>query len=352
MNFKIGDKVRFLNEKGEGTVSKIINKTSLGITIEDGFEIPYLISELVLIYDGVKTEMKVKNTVHSSVSSEVKSLQVQFPLEKGVKGIKKSEQEGIFVAFSPVKINDIPNSDINVWLINNTAYQLMFTYSLFKNGNFKTLETGSGKANESLLIETINRKDLSDFSTFKIDALFFDSIEHKHQSPISEIVKLKPIKLYKENAFIENNFIPENALIMNVFRLNDYFEESNFQTKSDLTKILFQKQSHLNPVKKSKPHAINNPAYEMEINLHIEELLDNYKGMSNAEIILVQLKHFQNALDIANTEHYRKLIVIHGVGNGRLKHEVRAILASCNNLKFYDASYSKYGFGATEIVFS
>ena len=36
MNFKIGDKVRFLNETGEGTVSKIINKTTVGITIEDG----------------------------------------------------------------------------------------------------------------------------------------------------------------------------------------------------------------------------------------------------------------------------------------------------------------------------
>jgi hypothetical protein len=228
----------------------------------------------------------------------------------------------------------------------------MFTYSLFQNGNFITLETGSAKANESLLIETIDRKELSDFSTFKIEALFFEEKEHEHQSPVSEMVKLKPIKLYKENAFTENSFIPEKALIMNVFNISDSFEETNYQTKVDLSKILFQKQSNSGASKKSKPHTINDPAYEMEINLHIEELIDNYNGMSNAEIILVQLKHFQSALDTSINEHYRKLVIIHGVGNGRLKQEVRTILSSYNNLKFHDASYSKYGFGATEILIS
>lgn len=352
MKFKIGDKVSFLNEKGEGTVSKIINKTSVGITIEDGFEIPYAISELVLIYDGAKPELPVENTVHSISSSEMKSQQHLFPLEKRLNEIKKSEPEGISVAFSPEKINDIPHSDINVWLINNTAYQLMFTYSLFQNGNFKTLETGTAKPFESLLIETVDRKELSDFSTFKIEALFFDAEEHEHQAPISEMVKLKPIKLYKENAFTENSFIPEKALIMDVYRMNDSSEETNFQSKLDLSKILFQKQSQSDSPKRSKQHAINNPAYEMEINLHIEELLDNYKGMSNAEIILVQLKHFQSALDTSINEHYRKLVIIHGVGNGRLKQEVRTILSSYKNLQFHDASYSKYGFGATEILIS
>ncbi len=340
MNFKIGDKVRFLNEKGEGTVSKIINKTTVGITIEDGFEIPYIISELVLIYDGVKIEQPAKHHAAPGVPIEIKPKT----------NIKKQEQEGIYAAFSPEKINDIPHSDINVWLVNNTEYQILFTYSLFQNGKFQTLETGAAKANESLLIETIDRKELSDFSTFKIEAIFFDEEIHENQSPISEIIKLKPIKLYKENAFTPNSFISEKALIMNVCCINESFEENSFQTKIDLSKILFQKQSNSDFPKKSKPHASNNPASEMEINLHIEELLDNYNGMSNAEIILVQLKHFQSALDTAINEHYRKLIIIHGIGNGRLKQEVRNILSSYKNLQFYDASYSKYGFGATEIL--
>ncbi len=352
MNFKIGDKVRFLNEKGEGTVSKIINKTTVGITIEDGFEIPYAISELILIQDKHKTEIPEKNYSHDSILPITKSEQNQFPLEKGARGIKNAEPEGIYVAFSPEKINDISHSDINVWLINNTGYQLLFTYSLFQNGSFSTLETGTMKVHEIFLIETIDRKELSDFSTFKIEALFFDTGEHEHQSPLSEMIKLKPIKLYRENAFAENSFISEKALIMNVCYMNGVVEENTFQSKIDLAKVLFQKQTYTDFPKKSKPHASHDPSYEKEINLHIEDLMDNYKGMSNAEIIQVQLKYFQKALDTAISEHYRKLIIIHGVGNGRLKQEVRTILSSCKNLQFHDASYSKYGFGATEILFS
>ncbi|MES2592138.1 MAG: DUF2027 domain-containing protein [Bacteroidota bacterium] len=342
MNLKIGDKVRFLNEKGEGAVSKIINKTTVGITIEDGFEIPYTVSELVLISRETSSEAAPVRRIAESEPIKVKK----------ETSLKKKEPEGIYVAFSPEKINDIQHSDINVWLINNSVYQIVYSYSLFQNGNFTTLETGTAKAFESLLIETIDRKELSDFSTFKIEALFFDTKVHEHQSPISELVKLKPIKLYKENAFLSNDFISEKALVMRVYNMDSANEEIQFESKLDLSKILFQKQSHSNIQKKSKPNAINNPALEMEINLHIEELIDNYKGMSNAEIVIVQLKHFQNTLDTAINEHYRKLIVIHGVGNGRLKQEVRAILSSYNNLQYYDASYSKYGFGATEISIS
>ena len=114
--------------------------------------------------------------------------------------------------------------------------------------------------------------------------------------------------------------------------------------------MLFQKKIPIDNHKKSKPHASNNPAYEMEIDLHIEELVDSHSGMSNAEIIQVQLKYLQKAIDKAISEHCRKLVVIHGVGNGRLKSEVHAILSSHKSLRFHDASYAKYGYGATEII--
>ena len=51
MNFKLGDKVKFLNEKGEGTITRIINVATVGVTVEDGFEIPYAISNLILMSD-------------------------------------------------------------------------------------------------------------------------------------------------------------------------------------------------------------------------------------------------------------------------------------------------------------
>lgn len=344
MNFKIGDKVRFLNEKGEGIVSKLINKTTIGITIEDGFELPFLISDLVFIHDETKAPLKEKSVpIPKTVVTEASSKN----------NAEDKKEEGIYIAFSPEKLNDISHSDFNVWLINHTSYNILFSYSILQNGNYITIESGELTAFGSMLVETIDRKVVDDYSIFKIDALFYNEEEHEHQLPISEVIKLKPIKLYKDNAFVDNGFISEKALVINVSRLND-FEEEEYQPspKADLSKILFQKQNYSDAPKRSKPHSTNNPANEIEIDLHIEELLDNYAGMSNAEIIQIQLKHFQKTLDKAINGHYRKLVVIHGVGNGRLKQEVRAILSSHSNLRFYDGSYSKYGFGATEIIIS
>ena len=46
--FKIGDRVNFLSSTGGGKVTKIIDSRMVMVEVEDGFELPTLISELVL----------------------------------------------------------------------------------------------------------------------------------------------------------------------------------------------------------------------------------------------------------------------------------------------------------------
>lgn len=345
MNFKIGDKVKFLNERGQGIVTRIINKTTVGVTIEDGFEIPYAISNLVSETD--------KNTpLAVPVNEEIPMIENKVKPENQIPHPEaQEEEEGIYLGFSPENPRNINGSDINVWLINHTSYSILFTYSIWNNGYYNMMETGSISGFDAELVQTIRRKELNDHRNFKIDALFFKKQEYEHQSPVSNVVKLKPIKLYKENTFKENGFIADKALIFEVYRLKDEgIPEPYLITEKKLSKILFQKSKAPETPRISKPHAVNNPANEVEIDLHIEELLDDYSNMSNAEIIRVQLSHFQNALDKAVNDHLKKLIVIHGVGNGRLKQEVRALL-DIQSFKYHDASYARYGFGATEIVF-
>lgn len=345
MNFKIGDKVKFLNERGHGVVTRIINKTTVGVTIEDGFEIPYAISGLVSETekrDPVDTSKPV-SSFHES--KEKPENQIPHP-------VAQTEEEGIYLGFSPEDPKNTGGSDVNVWLINHTSYQLLFSYSIWSNGYYHMMETGNIAAFNVELVQTIIRSELNDHRNFKIDAIFFKKQEYEHQPPVSEVIKLKPIKLYKENAFKENVFLADKAMLFSVCRLNDREAVEPYMiTEKKLSKILFQKSRSLQAPKVSKPHATNNPGNEMEIDLHIEELLDDYSNMSNAEIIQVQLTYFQKALDKAINDHMKRLIVIHGVGNGRLKQEVRVLLDTYSSLKYYDASYARYGFGATEIVF-
>jgi len=87
-----------------------------------------------------------------------------------------------------------------------------------------------------------------------------------------------------------------------------------------------------------------------DVDLHIGELIDEYTGMTNAEIVIIQLNHFRKCLDEAILNNKRKIIFIHGVGKGTLKSEMEKILKTYERISFYDASYARYGFGAMEVI--
>jgi hypothetical protein len=48
MKFNIGDRVRFLNDVGGGKVVKYIDNETVAVLNQDDFEIPVLMSELIL----------------------------------------------------------------------------------------------------------------------------------------------------------------------------------------------------------------------------------------------------------------------------------------------------------------
>jgi len=91
------------------------------------------------------------------------------------------------------------------------------------------------------------------------------------------------------------------------------------------------------------------PSEVWEIDLHIEELLESHVGLSNTEILLKQMTEFRSFFKRAREKNISKLVVIHGVGEGVLKNEIRSFLSKKDYVEFYDASYLEYGKGATEI---
>lgn len=89
----------------------------------------------------------------------------------------------------------------------------------------------------------------------------------------------------------------------------------------------------------------------MEVDLHIHKLVKNARGMSNYEILNLQLDTAKRQLEFAKTKRIQKVVFIHGVGEGVLKEELHYLLRRYDNLNFYDADYQKYGVGATEVYF-
>ena len=88
-----------------------------------------------------------------------------------------------------------------------------------------------------------------------------------------------------------------------------------------------------------------------EIDLHIEELIDSTRGMSNTDILMKQMSEFKSTFKKAKKQGVETLIVIHGVGEGVLKNEIRSYLTKQDQIEFFDGEYSEYGKGATAIEF-
>lgn len=106
------------------------------------------------------------------------------------------------------------------------------------------------------------------------------------------------------------------------------------------------KQEKLNTtktsVKKKKSHV---PV----VDLHMENLVDRHSHMTNHEIVLFQLEHFNKKLEGFMRNKVKEFVVVHGIGKGKLKQEVRHILHGYINIEYMDDHYNEYGVGATRV---
>jgi hypothetical protein len=328
MKLRIGDKVRFLNEKGEGIIVRLKDKDNAYVEIEGGFEIPYPLNQLVPIHTELVLNAEAEN----------------LDLEP-----EKNIEERVFFVVEPDHELPLLVSHYSFYIYNCSSYNLHFAYSL-KDGNlFQTIKHGEVGQFQKLLLKKINKGHLKEYAFHKLDILYYKNSHHGAQVPTAEIVHLNEQVITKHNLIKHHEFkfpilafpVKENFLRPNELRYN--------LTEYDIERLKLMKEFRPD-AKQSKAAASMIPHLEKEVDLHIEELVDSHKGWGNAQIIQFQLRHFQKELDNAISNNFHKIIFIHGVGNGRLKQELIAILKNYPELAYQDASYKKYGFGATEVI--
>ncbi|WOD44029.1 Smr/MutS family protein [Hwangdonia lutea] len=124
--------------------------------------------------------------------------------------------------------------------------------------------------------------------------------------------------------------------------------KSELFSHSSINSVISEKEQ---PKKRATKKVKAKDRYEptMEIDLHINQLVKSPKGMTNHEMLTLQLNTAQRQLDFAIKNRIQKIVFIHGVGEGVLKMELDYLFGRYNNVKFYDANYQKYGLGATEV---
>ena len=116
---------------------------------------------------------------------------------------------------------------------------------------------------------------------------------------------------------------------------------------SDINNPLFNDKLQDLKVKWSSFKKENNEVI-LEVDLHINQLIKSTTGMDNFEMLSLQLETAKRKIEYAISKRISKIIFIHGVGEGVLKSELHYLFGRYP-VRFYDASYKKYGLGATEV---
>lgn len=89
----------------------------------------------------------------------------------------------------------------------------------------------------------------------------------------------------------------------------------------------------------------------IEVDLHINELIDTTAGMDNAAMLKYQLGIFRKTMDTYKKCKKQRIVFIHGKGEGTLR---KAVIDQLRlyypNCEYQDASFQQYGFGATMVT--
>jgi hypothetical protein len=306
---QIGDKVKFLNENLSGTVSRIIDQKTVNVMVEDGFEIPVLISEIIQT-----------SAVEGPGSSAPASAAPQ-PIE----------QEGVFLAFEPGS-----TQNLQAIIINNSHDILLFSLSTYRNQAFTGLASGRL---DPLSTQKLHTSSLDNFEQWP--EYCFRLISHsRHAEELSTpvVIKLK---------FKPRDFLSKLASAP-LTRHPSYLFKLDSEPLADLSKLKGFKFDA--PAAPEKTVNVNPPA--AVIDLHIQMLSDNAEKLNGSEILKIQMDHFRKSMEMALAHRFEKITFIHGLGNGTLKDSIRKSLQSDRTVRTWqDAGKDRFGYGATEIFF-
>jgi hypothetical protein len=191
-----------------------------------------------------------------------------------------------------------------------------------------------------------------------MERLAVQLIAYKEDKPfamkpaVSADMRIDVTKFYKLHTFSESLFFDEPTLEYYVVK-DDVPARPLVVTAEEIKRAMYDKgederrQKSNARVDNKKP----DPKAVIEVDLHAHELLDTTAGLTPNEIKDYQLGVFRKTMDAHLKEKGRKIVFIHGKGEGVLRNalvtELKHKYKSCT---WQDASFQQYGFGATMVI--
>ncbi len=312
--FKIGDYVRFLNEKQEGVVTRLIDHQLIGVTIDGDFEITVLANEVVLV-----------QAAESQLREDFEEI------AQSVTNLQNTVEDKLYLA---VHRDDKIQHLYHMYLINATKYNLLAGVSIQKKDIYEGIYADVIKSRTAARISTHTISEFDQGWTFHFQLIYHLMAEHSPSMP----------KIYKKNIKAKQVISTEKEI--------PFLTKKGYLSELELDHtIQFDKEELLEQLFSGATEKLSIAAPSREIDLHIEELTDKFPTMQADEMLRFQLEAFRKNLEAAIAHQYQSIIFIHGVGNGTLRNEIHKQLGKHPHVKtFKDARKEKFGYGATEII--
>ncbi len=314
----IGDRVRLLHGKEEGIIRRISSGGRIEVEIEDGFIIPAVKSEVVVIAAAEKSYFGASPT-------EIKEIEAPLP-------VSAPKDQGLYLAFLP--IND---QQLSLYLINDSHQSYLIHISEVFGDNHRTLFAASLNAGEHKKFDDRIIREMDEWPAFLLRFIPIHSKLEKAIPPFERQLKMKPTQFFKHLS--KAPILGKNVYL---FAMERTTKELDIRS---LNAELSQIQPSPEPLRPQKP--------PRSIDLHIEQLHDKPDSLSNCEKMRIQLEVFEKNLNQAIASGMDEITFIHGLGNGVLRKEIHKRLSQIGNIKYFqDTQKDQWGYGATLVRIS
>jgi hypothetical protein len=348
MKFNVGDTVRFLNETGGGKITRLENKGYIYVMTDDGFEIPVSANELIMqtpafsnpeIKDFVGDEIaRTDKTRYRPPATVERKVDMDTVLPENVHSDAKII---LALGFVPENIDAVFKTTINSYLINDSDYFLFYKVGYQEHGKYLYLKSGEIEPNTKCFLSDFSVSRLSRINLVHIQALAVCTGQYFKSRPIDEEINVTHYDFTKNHHYNVNEYFDEKALILDIIPAGKRHDKN---TTDNQVNDLLNGNTGMIKENHSKTQIVDN----MEVDLHIEALREDYSHLTNGEILRIQMHRFRSALEEGISNKAKRIVFIHGVGNGILKLELRNELKrSYPEYTYQDASFKEYGFGAT-----
>jgi hypothetical protein len=338
MKFQVGDKVVILHSDEEGEVVDVINDKMVMVDVR-GVKFPAYIDQLDFPYFK-----RFMNQKAAAAAKPAKTFIDEVRTEKNI--LKDKTETGVWLTFIPVTdtddFGDEVVEELKIHLVNRSSKTYQFEYNLeyVKKAGFEL--KNQVMPFQDFYIHDIPFENVNDGPSFNF--IFSLLQPEKGKAAFFETsIRLKP-----KQVFNKINEIKQKGEATFSYKLFDQFPDKVAEEKPDMS-ALVNKGYKVYPASAARQHL--EPARH-ELDLHIEKLSKDHASLTNFEKLTLQLQNFEKYLDLAVVHRLPSMIVIHGVGTGKLRDEIHEQLRIRRDVKsFVNRYHPAYGYGATEIFF-